>query len=125
MPDRDGLLIYTGGMPSPAWRNFYGRLLASLPAETTLYHWGDIDEGGFRIAAYLAAIAETSGKRLHPWLMSPQDVARDDLDAEAPSAACLKKMIDWAEKAGWQQLASALMQTPIRIEQEAMDPRFP
>ncbi len=125
MPDRDGLLIYTGGMPSPAWRNFYGRLLASLPAETTLYHWGDIDEGGFRIAAHLAAIAKISGKRLHPWLMSPQDVAHHGLDAETPSATCLKKMTDWAEKADWSELASALMQTPIRIEQEAMDPRFP
>jgi DNA topoisomerase VI subunit A len=125
MPDRDGLLIYTGGMPSPAWRNFYGRLLASLPVETMLYHWGDIDEGGFRIAAHLAAIAKTSGKRLYPWLMSPQDVARDALEAEAPSAMCLKKMTDWAEKADWSELASALMQTPIRIEQEAIDPRFP
>ncbi len=125
MPDRDGLLIYTGGMPSPAWRNFYERLLASLPVETMLYHWGDIDEGGFRIAAHLAAIAKTSGKRLHPWLMSPQDVAHHGLDAETPSATCLKKMTDWAEKADWSELASALMQTPIRIEQEAMDPRFP
>ena len=125
MPGEDGLLIYTGGMPSPAWRHFYARLLASLPVETALYHWGDIDEGGFRIAAHLAAIASAAGRCLHPWLMSPADVDAVDPDAEPPSAACLKKMTDWAEKAGWPQVASALIQAPIRIEQEAMDPRFP
>lgn len=125
LPDDDALLIYTGGMPSPAWRAFFARLLGSMPADCRLYHWGDIDEGGFRIAAQLAMVANADGRRLSPWLMSPQDFDIDALDAEAPSAACLKKMTYWADKAGWQQIASALQQTPIRIEQEAIDPRFP
>lgn len=125
MPNGDVLLIYTGGMPSPAWRAFFARLLGSMPADCRLYHWGDIDEGGFRIAAQLAMVANADGRRLSPWLMSPQDFDIDALDAEAPSAACLKKMTYWADKAGWQQIASALQQTPIRIEQEAIDPRFP
>ena len=123
--DGDALLIYTGGMPSPAWRAFFARLLVSLPADCRLYHWGDIDEGGFRIAAQLAMVANAEGRNLLPWLMSPQDFDTAALDAEAPSAACLKKMTYWADKAGWPQIASAMQQTPIRIEQEAIDPRFP
>ncbi len=125
LPDDDALLIYTGGMPSPAWRAFFARLLGSLPADCRLYHWGDIDEGGFRIAAQLAMVVNAEGRNLLPWLMSPQNFDTAALDAEAPSAACLKKMTYWADKAGWQQIASALQQTPIRIEQEAIDPRFP
>lgn len=125
LPDDDALLIYTGGMPSPAWRAFFARLLGSLPADCRLYHWGDIDEGGFRIAAQLAMVANADGIRLLPWLMSPLDFDIAALGAEAPSAACLKKMTYWADKAGWPQIASALQQTPIRIEQEAIDPRFP
>jgi DNA topoisomerase VI subunit A len=125
LPDRDGLLIYTGGMPSPAWRHFFERLLESLPAQTVLYHWGDIDEGGFRIAAHIAAIAARYDRSIHPWLMSPQDIERSDRPAQQPSHACLLKMVDWAERAGWQQIASALIQDPIRVEQEAVDPRFP
>jgi hypothetical protein len=125
LPDSDGLLIYTGGMPSPAWRAFFARLLGSLPAQCRLYHWGDIDEGGFRIAAQLAMVANAEGRHLSPWLMSPQDFDTAALDAEAPSSACLKKMAYWADKAGWPQIASALQQTPIRIEQEAIDPQFP
>ena len=125
LPNGDALLIYTGGMPSPAWRAFLARLLRSLPADCRLYHWGDIDEGGFRIAAQLAMVANADGRRLLPWLMSPLDFDIAALGAEAPSAACLKKMTYWADKAGWPQIASALQQTPIRIEQEAIDPRFP
>jgi len=125
LPGSDALLIYTGGMPSPAWRAFFARLLGSLPADCRLYHWGDIDEGGFRIAAQLAMVANADGRRLSPWLMSPLDFDIAALGAEAPSAACLKKMTYWADKAGWPQIASALQQTPIRIEQEAIDPRFP
>jgi hypothetical protein len=127
LADHDGLLIYTGGMPSPAWRGFFSRLLATLPAESALYHWGDIDEGGFRIAAQLATIANACGRRLLPWLMSPQDIAMpvETARAEPPSAASLKKMMSWAGQAGWPQVAEALAETPIRIEQEALDARLP
>jgi len=54
-PDADrALLLYTGGMPSPAWRRAYARVLDALPAGLPVWHWGDIDEGGFRIAAVRA-----------------------------------------------------------------------
>ena len=48
--DDEVLLIYTAGMPSPAWRAMYMRLLVNLPLGTPVLHWGDVDEGGFRIA---------------------------------------------------------------------------
>src|SRR3546814_14110392 len=39
--DNEVLLIYTAGMPSPAWRAMYRRLLVSLPTATPFYTWGD------------------------------------------------------------------------------------
>ena len=50
-------LLYTGGMPSPSWKRVYRLLLTSLPVEARVFHWGDIDAGGFRIADHLAACA--------------------------------------------------------------------
>ena len=41
--DAEDLLIYTGGMPSPSWSAMYDRLLASLPADVQIFHWGDVD----------------------------------------------------------------------------------
>lgn len=120
--DGDGLLLYTGGMPSPAWRGFYARVLRSLPDSTRLHHWGDIDEGGFRIAAVLAAVAADAGRTLHPWRMSPQDAPPG---AATPTAAALEKMIVSARRAGWHALADALQANPVSVEQEAMDAVLP
>ena len=119
----DLLLLYTGGMPSPAWRRAYVRLLAGLPSDAVLYHWGDIDEGGFRIAAVLAEAAAETGRGLRPWHMSaatlPEDVAAM---AAVPDRAVLEAMQRWAVRAGWTEVANALQQRPIRLEQEALDP---
>lgn len=120
--DSDGLLLYTGGMPSPPWRAFYARVLHGLPASTHLYHWGDLDEGGFRIAAALSAVAADAGRSLHPWRMSPQDAPPD---AATPTAAALEKMIASARRAGWHALAAALQANPVSVEQEAMDALLP
>ncbi len=120
------LLLYTGGMPSPAWRAAYTRLLAGLPADAALYHWGDIDRGGFRIAAKLAETARHAGRRLQPWLMAPGDVSADILSAaEKPEPAVLNTMCEWACSVGWDDVATALRATPLTLEQERLTPRFP
>ncbi len=40
--DSDMLCLYTAGMPSPAWRAMYLRLLSELPVSTPVLHWGDV-----------------------------------------------------------------------------------
>lgn len=120
------LLFYTGGMPSPAWRAAYLRLLRRLPTGTPIHHWGDIDEGGFRIAAKLADTAREAGFTLRPWRMDPTGlsaVAREH--AKRPSAATLASMCRSAERAGWPQVVEALRQNPLLLEQETLDPVLP
>ena len=120
------LLLYTGGMPSPAWRRAYARLLRSLPADLPVWHWGDIDEGGFRIAAVLAETAATTGHRLRPWRMSPAGLeCMDDRDAHVPAPAVLDAMCRWAERAGWDGVAHALRARPLCLEQEALPAGLP
>ena len=65
----DGVVVFTGGMPSPAWVAGFRRLTRDLPASTAFYHWGDIDLGGFRIAARLKEVALPTDASLQPWLM--------------------------------------------------------
>lgn len=125
MPDSRGLLIYTAGMPSPAWRALYGRILRALPTSVVVYHWGDIDEGGFRIAAALSSVATQSGKTLRPWLMSPELIPAVGRNARQPTSATLAEMVRWASKAGWNQVAEDLQKTPVQVEQESIDPTYP
>jgi hypothetical protein len=119
------LLIYTGGMPSPAWRAAYVRILRGLAAALPVHHWGDIDEGGFRIAAVLAGAAREAGCTLQPWLMSPSDLAPDVPGASVPAPASLARMCRWAERAGWSEVSEALQHHPLQLEQESLDPRWP
>ncbi len=120
------LLLYTGGMPSPAWRTAYSRILACLAPTLPIYHWGDIDEGGFRIAAKLAETAAAAGRRLRPWRMSP-DALTEAACASAvkPTPAQLTRMCAWARRAGWDEVASALQARPLRLEQEQLEPQLP
>lgn len=120
------LVVYTGGMPSPTWRAAYQRLLHGLPADATALHWGDIDEGGLRIAAVLADAARAADRVLHPWMMSPADLP-PDIVAAAPraSAATSAAMQRWAERAGWPGIAQALAQHGITLEQERLVATLP
>ena len=119
-----GLLIYTGGMPSPAWRVAYARIVGSLPAETPIYHWGDVDEGGFRIAAVLAQMCADAVRTLLPWRMSPDELPVDVVCTEA-APATLTSMVRWAGRAGWDTIARQLHRRPICVEQEALAVRLP
>lgn len=120
------LLLYTGGMPSPAWRSAYASLLAHWSSILPVYHWGDIDEGGFRIAAVLAATAGAAGHRLQPWMMSPADVPLDIAKpACIPAPNSLAAMLHWAARCGWHELASQLERQPLQLEQESLDPLLP
>ncbi|MGY0611176.1 Wadjet anti-phage system protein JetD domain-containing protein [Luteimonas sp. A501] len=117
-----GLLLYTGGMPSPAWRRAYRRIIDGLPATTALYHWGDIDEGGFRIAAVLAEVASSAGRALQPWRMSMVSLLQslDDPAPGQPTASTLAAMQRWARRAGWHNVAADLARQPIQLEQERL-----
>ncbi len=113
------LLIYTAGMPSPAWRAMYERLLKSLPSTTPIYHWGDVDEGGFRIASTIAAVAREAGFSLQPYGMSPEDVPLE-IRVRA-SARTLERIHHFACAAGWPELGQAMREAGFVAEQEALE----
>ena len=120
------LLLYTGGMPSPAWRAAYTRILRALVPEAEVLHWGDVDEGGFRIAAVLSGVVRDVGRTLRPWRMSPEALPQDIVDAAAkPPDSTLQAMCRWATQSGWDDVARSLKNRPMQLEQEKLDPSVP
>lgn len=107
----DGLVLYSGGMPSPSWRRALRALIDKVPHASVL-HFGDIDAGGFRIAA---CIAQTLAPRqLLPWMMDPTKVACDPAEIDER-----KSMEQSARRAGWADLASLIASAePGTLEQE-------
>jgi hypothetical protein len=114
--DSDVLCIYTAGMPSPAWRDMYAKLLGGVPTGTPVHHWGDVDEGGFRIAAVLSRCAAEIGHALLPWKMHPADVPAPQ--RRPASARTVEQMVKYAGEAGWSQIARELADAKIVAEQE-------
>jgi hypothetical protein len=107
---QDGLVVFTGGMPSPAWVSGFRSLTAELQT-ATFYHWGDVDLGGFRIAAHLREVALPAGVVLHPWLMhltiSGVGKPTSDGTRDAMRAA--------AARAGWESIGEL---PALTLEQE-------
>ena len=116
--DEEILLIYTAGMPTPAWRAMYVRLLGSLPQGVPVYHWGDIDEGGFRIASILAQDARSAGHTLQPWMMHPDDVPEDRRVKARPHT--LERIRRFASAAGWGTLGEEIAKAGFTAEQEGL-----
>ncbi len=116
--DHPTLLIYTAGMPSPAWRAMYQRILSSIEIGTPIHHWGDVDEGGFRIAATLAKASALIGHSLKPHAMHPDNVP---LELRRPaSKRTAQRMKYFAEQAGWSELGEAVLTAGFTVEQEAL-----
>ncbi|MCF5182959.1 DUF2399 domain-containing protein [Pseudomonas syringae] len=116
--DRPTLLIYTAGMPSPAWRAMYQRLLSGMALGTPIYHWGDVDEGGFRIASVLAKASAAAGHSLRPHAMAPDNVPAEM--RKSASKRTLTRMKHFAESAGWPSLGEELFEAGFIVEQEAL-----
>lgn len=112
------LLIYTAGMPSPAWRAMYSRLLREVPKTTPIFHWGDVDEGGFRIAAALAREAQAAGHALQPWKMHPNDVPAEARRKTTPYV--LERIRRFATAAGWSKLGEDVAEAGFTVEQEGL-----
>lgn len=118
-----GLILYTGGVPSPAFRNAYQAIIQGLRPDTLFWHWGDIDEGGLRIAQMISELL-TPEATLLPWLMNPAGVESQYLNGEAPEAV-IKRMLYLARKLGWHNVADGIKRHPGRVEQEILKPLLP
>ncbi|MBL0121654.1 MAG: DUF2399 domain-containing protein [Betaproteobacteria bacterium] len=111
-------MIYTAGVPTPAWRAMYVRLLRELKLGVPVYHWGDIDEGGFWIAASLAHDASGAGHKIKPWLMWPADLPLARRTIAKPGT--IARIKHFAMAAGWQDLGEAIAAAGFTVEQEGL-----
>lgn len=115
----EGVVIYTAGMPSPSFLRFYALAINGASPCIPIYHWGDIDLGGFRIADVLANQAERHGAKLSLWNMNPEDVM------DIPRWRDLSESdLSWirmiALKHGWQKELKGVEASKASYEQEMM-----
>lgn len=122
-PDSEALVLYTGGVPSPSFRDAYSRLVADCTCEVDFWHWGDIDVGGFRIARMLAELLPEYFL-LKPWMMNPRQAPETALNTNVPSSTT-SEMEALARRLGWHDVAESINQVPGVVEQEVLAPDLP
>lgn len=116
---QDGLIVYTGGFPS----NLTLRAILHLAGQGDfpIYHWGDIDVGGVRIAYRIERALLEIDRKLSLHLMTP-DIARAHGAATRPVKVFDEPDARSATFALCKFLASAKART---MEQEELDPCQP
>lgn len=116
----NGVVLYCGGMPSPSWRRAYAVVVSALEASVPVYHWGDMDVGGFRVSAVIAEAI--SPRALLPWCMDLSLVGELD-----PATTQMRSRMAYsAQRAGWAHLAAVISSMPPgRLEQEDLPIELP
>lgn len=118
-------IIFSGGMPSPAWHRVYSKILDSLDDNVPIYHFGDLDVGGFRIASAIAEVAKLQGKTLQHWLMDPVLLTGLGYKLYPFKPSQITKMQSWCERIGWGELVDRIANSPGLLEQERIVPSLP
>ena len=109
--------ICTYGNPSPAIR----RLLRLIPASTPIYHWSDLDYGGFNILSQLRRFVD---ERVQPYCM---DIAtlEANYDRSRPltvsDRANLKKLLQRPELRDVRPVIEHLLKRGVKLEQEGVE----
>ena len=120
------ILLYTGGMPSPSWKRVYRLLLLTLPRDARVFHWGDIDAGGFRIADHLADCVNDAGRRLELHGMSPEALAPDTVTARRPLMDVEVSVIERiCARRGWEAACHWVTEHRVAVEQESLHAAWP
>lgn len=117
-----GLVIYTAGFPSPGVGEFLRKLDARLPESIPFFHWGDLDEGGLKIFAYVQTFL---CRTLRPHLMTADLLMR--LGNEKPNLRTeeILKMAD--QHPATNPLVDVILANspPKVLEQENINPQRP
>jgi hypothetical protein len=117
------LVMFTAGMPAPSFLQFYARALRCLGSRA-LYHWGDIDPGGFRVAACLARVAHSCGQSLKLWRMKTTELP-DALAYRTLPRSETSEIQRICQIHQWLPEAQALERCALGFEQEALTPELP
>jgi hypothetical protein len=114
--DRSGLVLFTSGQASIAFKEFYRKLVTQL-ADVPFFHWSDIDEGGLEITKTIVGV----NPDVRPHLMSLDLVKQQGARATAPVAD------DGRFAETWMSDIATYLAVPgnLSLEQEMIDPALP
>jgi hypothetical protein len=110
-------VICTYGNPSPAIRRF----LRLLPETTSIYHWSDLDYGGFNI---LSQLRRTVNEQIQPFLMDIETLESNISRARPLTASDrtnLKRLLLHPDLRDVHLIIEHLLKRGLKLEQEGVE----
>lgn len=119
------MVVYTGGMPSRSWASAYRKLLDAMPINALVWHWGDIDGGGFRIADRIASICREANRQLSLHMMGGAMPDNPVSIRHKMSASEVGQIARICEKNGWEFEQGWVERNQLAVEQESIPITWP
>ena len=110
------------GNPSPACRHLLSQLADTLPENTPLHVWADMDYGGFNILAILRKYVST---RFEPYLMDVETLESHALWARPLTRSDQRNLKRLAQHPALKDIKAVIahmLQRNLKLEQEAITP---
>jgi len=104
------------GNPSPAVR----RLLSLLPVETPIYHWSDLDYGGFNILGQLRRLVSARVQAYRMDIATLESNYARSRPLTLPDRANLKKLLARPELSDARPVIEHLLKRGVKLEQEGI-----
>jgi hypothetical protein len=118
--DRNELIVYHGGFHSIKKRRFLQMLIEAANQQVEIYHWGDIDLGGFKI---FLQIKNNISSRVKPWQMDSETLLKYRSMAGSYDENYRQKLQNALEDqayACFHDVIKTMLEYNIRLEQEAI-----
>jgi hypothetical protein len=118
--DKNELIVYHGGFHSLKKRRFLQMLTEAANQQVEIYHWGDIDLGGFKI---FLQIKNNISNRVKPWQMDSETLLKYKNMAGSYDENYrhkLEKALEDQSYAYFHDVIKTMLKYNIRLEQEAI-----
>jgi hypothetical protein len=116
----DELVVYHGGMFSPAKAIFFRSLSAALPQNAQWLHWGDIDLGGFMM---LARLRREINANIKPYRMNTDELIKYQtltVSFTEQYTSRLAQLKTYTDMEDCFPCIDYMLQNHVKLEQEAM-----
>ena len=119
-PSPERVVVYHGGCYSPQRGRFFHQLCRAAGPQVQLFHWGDIDLGGFEMDSRLRRELDP---RIRPWRMDVDELRRYREKACAISdeyAVKLERLLQDPFLEESREVILYMLYNRLRLEQEAL-----
>jgi len=117
----DELVVFHGGVYSPSKGKLFHLIKEGLGEDTNIYHWSDIDAGGFRI---FTRLQNNIFSQVRPYQMDEETLIANKTKCIPLGSASYKKILEQmlteGKYKGFKDAIQYMLENDVKLEQETL-----